>query len=117
MKFKPFIIMIVSLTFLLVGCAGNYDDDINSVAKADEKVTKEYKQVDDDVKVKVNKDNTNFYVYDDGKRILIKRKDSTTDNYYSYRLYVKNDNGYSLEDDDATEYQKSHESEYSHEIK
>ena len=70
--------MIVPITFLLVGCAGSYDNEINSVAKADEKVTKEYKQVDDDVIVKVNKDNTNFYVYDDGKRILIKRKDSTT---------------------------------------
>lgn len=107
---------LVMVSIFLVACSNSYDDGVNQVFEQEKELMKEYKEIYDDTNLDVSKENTNYYIYEDGKYILIKRKDIAGNENNSFRLYEKVNDLYSKVDVDAEEYYKHNDYIFNHEI-
>ncbi|WP_436861528.1 cystatin-like fold lipoprotein [Staphylococcus caeli] len=115
---KKLVVLIALATLVIAGCSsGKYADKIDKAVKKQEKYQKNLaKEHKGDVERKFEKKNSNIYVYDKGKYVMIAYKPIKDDeevHHYTYQF--KDGKAQYIKDFKAKGYAQKHEPDYKEE--
>ncbi|SCT28311.1 cystatin-like fold lipoprotein [Staphylococcus caeli] len=107
---KKWCVLLLSIMFLLAACGQKYDTEINEVTKLE--------KADRDNSKKVDRKNSNFYVYEGGNVIVMSYQSLAGGTSIRSHLYKKNETTDKYEEDrniNAKKYMKNNEPDYKEE--
>ncbi|HDE5119647.1 TPA: cystatin-like fold lipoprotein [Staphylococcus aureus] len=109
---KKLFLLIISSVFILSACGNKYDKEIEEVTKLEQESVKKSK-LDD--RRSVNRDSSDFKVYDDGNTITMSLMPDKNSDLEVTRIYKLNQTSGKYEEDlneNVTKYQKNNKPDF-----